>query len=474
MLGMMGTLNLASQAMQAQMAGVEVTGQNLANVNTPGYSRQVVNLVTSPDIQSSVGSEGTGVSVASISQVVSSVLNNQIQAQNSTSNYWTAQQSALQNAQNGLGEFLNGTASASSTSTTPTIATDSGLASQLANFFNSFSALTSSASTSNAQAAISSANTLATSFNNINTQLNAAKTSLNSTLSSNVTSANQLLSQIATLNQQIFTAQASGGTANDLLDSRQQALQNLAKLTNITTATTANGSVNVSVGGQTLVNGFNVADTLQTYDPGNGNLLVQTATGGVNLTLTGGSMQGTIDARDNTLVPLQNSLNTLANTLITQVNGIQNSGYNSSGGTGNTFFTGTDAGSIGVNSALTNNASLLQISASATNGGDTSLAGQIAALATTTQSTLGNQTIGNSYAATVANLGSALQTANNQVTNQAAVSSMLSTQLGSISGVNIDEEMTNMMTFQRAYQASAQVVTTINTLLGTVIAMKTS
>jgi flagellar hook-associated protein 1 FlgK len=67
-----------------------------------------------------------------------------------------------------------------------------------------------------------------------------------------------------------------------------------------------------------------------------------------------------------------------------------------------------------------------------------------------------------------------LSDANTQVTNQTAVTSMLSTQLGSISGVNVDEEMTNMMAFQRAYQASAQVVTTLNTMLGTVVAMKTS
>lgn len=460
--------------MQAQMTGVEVTGQNLANVNTPGYSRQRVQLATSPDMGTSVGPEGTGVQVTGIQQIVSTMLNGQIQTQNSTSGYWNSQQAALQSAQNNLDEFLSNAGAANSTTGTTTNTADSGLGGQIASFFNAFSGLTSSATNANMQATISNASSLASTFNNINTQLNALNSSLNSSLTTNVSSANKLLTQIASLNQQIVVGEASGGNANDLRDQREQALESLASLTNITTSTASNGAVNVAVGGQTLVNGFNVADTLQTYDPGNGNLLVQTRTGGVNLTLGGGSMQGTIDARDGTLATMQTSLNNLASTLITQVNAIHDSGFNTAGGTGNTFFTGSNAGSIAVNTALMNNPSLLQISASATNSGDTSLAGQIASLSTAAQAALNGQTFNNSYNSTVASLGNSLQTANTQVTNQAAVSSMLTSQLGSISGVNVDEEMTNMMTFQRAYEASAQVVTTINTMLGDTLAIKTS
>ena len=88
------------------------------------------------------------------------------------------------------------------------------------------------------------------------------------------------------------------------------------------------------------------------------------------------------------------------------------------------------------------------------------------------QAGLGNQTFTGSYNSTVAGLGDALSNADTQATNQAAVANMLTTQRGSVSGVNIDEEMTNMILFQRAYQASAQVVTTVNTLLGDTLAMK--
>ena len=463
---------MAARSLQTQMTGIEVSGQNLANVNTTGYSRQVVHIATSPDVTTSIGQEGTGADATSIQQIVSSLLNSQIQSQGSTSGYWNAQQAGLQSAQNGLNEFLNGSGATSSTSSTTAATTDSGLGGQLSGLFNAFQTVaTSSTSVSARQALIGQAQTVAASFNNINTQLGSLKTSLNSSLQTDVSSANTLLTQIAGLNSQISTAEFSGGNANDLRDEREQDLENLSQLTNITTSTGTNGAVNVTLGGQTLVAGNTVSDTLQTYDPGNGSLLVQTKTGGVNLTLTGGSMQGTIDARDGTLATLQSSLNTLANTLITQVNNVHAGGYNLTGGTGNNFFNGTNAGTITVNQALVDNPSLVQASGSATASGDNSVALQLAQLAATTQAGLNNQTFNDSYDATVANLGTALQNANTQVTNQTTVTNMLATQRGSISGVNVDEEMTNLMTFQRAYQASAQVVTTVNTMLGTLLAM---
>ena len=81
MLGLFSTLNLAARSLQAQMTGVEVAGQNLANVNTAGYSRQRVNIQTSPDVTTGIGPEGTGADATAIQQIVSAVLNSQIQSQ---------------------------------------------------------------------------------------------------------------------------------------------------------------------------------------------------------------------------------------------------------------------------------------------------------------------------------------------------------------------------------------------------------
>lgn len=467
---------MAERSMQAEMTGVNVAGQNLANVSTTGYTRQTVDIETSPSISTEFGSQGTGADVVAIQQAVNTLLNGQIQTQQSASGYWTAQQSALQSAETSLDEFLNGTAATSTTSGNST--TDTGLSGQLTGLFNAFQAVaTSPTSIPARQALVSQAQTLATTFNQIDSQLDATKTSLNTSLTDGVSSANTLISGIAQLNGQIASAESGGGTPNDLLDEREQDLENLSNLTNIQTSTGTNGAVDVSIGGQSLVSGNKVLDTLQTYDAssdGSGQLLIQTATGGVNLTLTGGSMQGTIDARDGELATMQNSINTLASTLINQVNTISSAGYSLTGSTGANFFNGTDASNITVNSALVNNPSLIQASGSATASGDNSIALQLADLATATQAGLNNETFGDSYDVTVAGLGDALQTANNQVSNQSAVTNMLATQRSSTSGVNIDEEMTNLMSFQRAYEASAELVTTVNQMMQTVNNMKTS
>ena len=464
--------------MEAQMAGVEVAGQNLANVSTPGYTRQTVDIEASPDISTSAGSEGTGATVVAIQQAVNTLLNSQIQTQGSAGGYWNAQQSALQSLQTNLDEFLNGTASSSTSSATGNTTTDTGLSSELSGLFDAFQAVaTSPTSVPARQALVSQAQTLSSTFNQIDSQFDSTKTSLNQSLTANVASANTLLSGIAQLNGQISSAEFSGGTANDLLDERTQDLQNLAQLTNIQTSTGTNGAVDVSIGGQTLVTGTQVEDTLQTYDAsgdGSGQLMVQTATGGVDLTLTGGSMQGTIDARDGELSTMQSSINTLASNLITQVNTVNSAGYSLTGTSGQAFFTGTNASDMAVNQALVNDPSLVQASGSATASGDNSVALQLADLATATQSGLNNETFSDSYDQTVAGLGDALQSANTQVTNQSSVANMLQTQQSSTSGVNIDDEMTNLMSFQRAYEASAQLVTTINEMMLTVNDMKTT
>jgi flagellar hook-associated protein 1 FlgK len=472
MLGLFATLNLASRSLQTQMTGVEVSGQNLANVNTKGYTRQTVEIKPSIDINTTIGPEGTGANAVAIQQAVNALLNRQIQNQQSSTGYWNAQQAALQSAETSLNEFLNGTGSSTSTSSA-TDTTDTGLSGQLSSLFSAFQAVaTSPTSISARQNLISQAQTLATTFNQISAQLDTTKASLDTSLSNDVDSANKLVAAIADLNKQIAAAQFSGGTANDLLDEREQDLESLSQLANITTSTETNGAVDVSLGGQTLVSGNQVLDTLQTYDAGGGQLLVQTATGGAAVTLAGGSIQGTIDARDGALATLQTNLNTLASAIITQVNGVHSGGYSLTGTTGADFFNGTDAATITVNAALVNDPSLIQAAGTATATGDNSVALQLADLADTAQSALGGQTFSASYGQTVAALGGALQTANDQVSSQTAVANMLSTQRGSVSGVNLDEEMTNLMGFQRAYEASAQLVTTVNQMMQTVLAMK--
>jgi len=299
---------------------------------------------------------------------------------------------------------------------------------------------------------------------------------LNTSIESDVTTANQDLTQIASLNKQIVLAQAGGGTANDLIDQRQQAIEDLSGKIGVTTTANSNGSMDVSIGGVTTVSGINQTDSMVAFDAGGGKILVGATTAGtvVSQTGSGGSINGSIDIRDGTLANLQTSVNTLANQLITQVNSVYSSGFDLNGNSGQSLFVGTDAATIGVNASVANDPSTFQASGSATAAGDNSVALKLAQLGSNNIAGLGNQTFSDSYSQTVAGLGQAVSSMNDQVTNSTAVASMLTQQRSSVSGVSLDEEMTNLMQFQKAYEASAQLITTVNQMLTTLIAMKTT
>jgi len=475
MLGLFNTLNLGARSMMAEELGVEVTGQNLANVNNSAYTRQTVQLQTSTPTPTNLGLQGTGVEVASIQQVSDQLLNSQIQSEASVGGYWNSQQTALENAQTQLGEFLNlNSSGASSTSSSTTTSPD--LSDQLNNLFNAFqSVATSPTDPAARQSLVNTAQSLASSFNQASQNLSTLNDQLNTSVGTDVASANQLLSDIAGLNSQIAKATASGGTANDLVDSREQDLENLAQLVNTQTTANSDGTISVSIGGQQLVSGSQLTDTLATYDPGNGQLLAQTATSATPLTLSGGSIQGTIDARDGALATLRGNLDTMASTLISQVNGIYKNGYDLNGTNNKTavFFTGSDAADIGVNPALLTDPT--QVQAAGTNAtGDNAIALELAQLGNQSLGALNNQTFSGACSLEVENFGNALANANDQVTNYNSVNTMLSNQRDSVSGVSLEQEMANLITYQKAYETSAQIISTVNQMLSTVIAMKST
>jgi flagellar hook-associated protein 1 FlgK len=462
MIGLFGTMDLAARSLATQQEGTAVAGQNMANVNNPAYARQRLVVQTSTPLETPAGEEGTGADVVSIAQVRDGLLDNQIQSENSATGSYTSQQSALQNAEGYLGEQITNTSGAAGS--------PNGLAARLSNLFNSFSSLTTSAG--NPATTVQSAQAVATQFNQVSASLTQVRGNLNTSIQNDVASSNQDLSDIAALNHQIILAEAGGGTANDLVDERQQKIEDLAGMVNISTTAQTNGSLDISIGGVAMVTGGNAVNGLQTYDAGGGQLLIQDANSATPLAVSGGSIGGNITARDGGLASLQSSLDTLASQLITNVNTIYSAGYNAAGGTGQNLFTGNSAANIGVNSALAADPSQFQASSVPGAGGNTQIALALAQLATQNNSALGNQSLTQNYAQTVANLGDAINTATDQLNTSQAISTTLANQRSSVSGVSIDEEMTNLMQYQKAYEVSAQLVTTLNSMMETVINMK--
>jgi flagellar hook-associated protein 1 FlgK len=477
MLGLFGVLNMGARSMGVQRAGVEVAGQNLANVSNPAYARQRVAIATSITIQSEVGPQGTGSEVTNITSMRNAILDNQIQAEASTHGMLQAKQTALQYAQAALGTQIDRMASgAEGASAAQGVGGGHSLADSLDEFFNAFQSLSANpTSMAERQTLMMKAEGLASQFRQLDSRLGELGNQLNRTIESQIITVNQTLSNIASLNDKITRMEAiSGGTANDLRDMRQAQIEELAKYVKVDLSNGNGGAVNVSIGGVDMILNNQVVDTVEPYTHG-ANTYIQSATNDVHLTLnagilTSGSIQGTIQARDVGIGNIRTSMNTIANILISQVNTIHGGGYGLSGSTGASFFTGADAASIGVNSALADDPSLIQ--ASGVNGatGDNQVALALAQLSQT--EFVYGQTLTQAYSQTVAAFGQELSTVNNDLANQDTVDNMLHAQRDSIGGVSLDEEMTDLTRFQKAFQASARLITTVDEMLETLVNMK--
>jgi flagellar hook-associated protein 1 FlgK len=473
MIGLFGTLDMGTRALQAQRQGVEVTGQNLANVNNPAYARQRLIMRTSSAVASAVGPQGTGVQAVSIQQLRDLLTDGQIRGENSVSGFLTRKQSALQNAQAQLGETLlqdSETGAVTGVSTSGS----NGILSQINNLFNSFQGLSNDpTSATNRQAVLGAAQELATRLNSADGRLSNLSQTLNESITSETGNANSLLKDLADLNLQIMQAEGgSSATANDLRDLRQQKLEGLASLVDFNTSENPDGSINITADGNLLVDGKDLVDRLEAYDSGSGKLQLRTAKSGAPVNLTGGSIQGAIDTRDGALNDLKSQLDTLAEALVSEVNSIHTGGYNLNGTTGAAFFTGSTAADIAVNTALVADPRKLQASGDPAAVGDNQVALSLARLATQPIAALGQQTFAQQYTTTVTSLGQALQSTNTSMEDQALVQSMLQGQRDAVSGVSLDEEMTNMMKYQKAFEASAKLVATVSEMLDDIINLK--
>jgi flagellar hook-associated protein 1 FlgK len=475
MLDLYGTLSLGQRSLQTQRQGVEIAGHNLANVNNAFYTRQRLIIQTSQAVPSAIGPQGTGADGVAIQQLRSMLVDRQLQGEISTRGYLEARQQALQYAQADLGQQINRQSStAESAAASEGVGTQYSLAEGLSDLFNSFQSLaTKPTSMAERQVLMMKAQTLATQFNQVDQRLDKLRGFLNESLQTDVDKANQLVEEIARLNNQVFNSEVNGfGVANDLRDTRQAKIEELARLTRIQTVEQANGMIDVTIGNQDVVLGNQQVDSLATYDAGNGQWLVRTRKAAQNLTLTGGTMEGTIEARDQDALKLKSDLNRLAGLLIEEVNSIHTTGFSLNGSTGIRFFNGANASDIQANSDLLNNPAMVQASGSASAPGDNSATLATAKLGNGTFASLSNQTFSQGYGQTVATLGQALSSVNNQLTDQQVVEKLLERQRDSCSGVSSDEKMTELVKFQKAFEASARLINTVDEMLETVISLK--
>ena len=191
------------------------------------------------------------------------------------------------------------------------------------------------------------------------------------------------------------------------------------------------------------------------------------------INLKSGYLKGMIDARDVGVKDLKDKANTLATQLITEVNTLHKTGYDLYGLNDNTagLFTGTGAADMSVNAAIISDPRKLQGSSSATEVSNNDVIRSIAALSSKTITNLGGMTFNEYYGNTVSRFGQDLALSKSQLNDQKTVQKMLERQRESIMGVSVDEEVANLVIYQRAFQASARLLSTMDGLLQDVLNM---
>jgi flagellar hook-associated protein 1 FlgK len=443
--GLNTSLLIGVQALDANQGALEATSNNIANVNTPGYTREVAQFTENGENQTGDQVTGGGVALTGLQSIRDELLNIQIQHQTSQQNSANTQSSSLQQVQ--------------------TLFTTNGddIASGLTALSSSLAQLSANpSSTAAQQGVLSSGKNLAAAFNTTAQGLATAQSDADQQVPQTITQINMLTQQIAKLNIQLGQVPAAndGGTTQDQLD---QLVQQLSGLTGISitqnndgeTITTGNGTPLV-MGGQS----FNLQTTTST----NGFKQVLDSNGNnITSSIQGGTLGGAIETRDQVIPGFQSQLNTLASQFATAFNSAQAQGYDSNGKTGGNFFSvpsNPNGAAAGITVALTS-ASQVAISSDGSAGSNGNVANLSAALTNTLPS---GQSPSDAYANLVFQVGNAASNASTQSTAIGQNLTQLTNQQGAVSAVDINEETTNLMRFQAAFEAASRIVSTVQVL----------
>lgn len=345
MVGLSSLFDIARSALVMSQQALAVTGHNVSNVSTPGYSRQVAVLTERPPVNGQPGMVGTGVQATAIRRYIDESVNRQLTVTQQNLGRYTLTRDELARLQNIFGDGNN-----------------QGVAARLSEFFNGLQDVATSPGEVAARSVLlARATQLASSLNQVSVELGTARQSLNFQVRQTVGEINDLSAQIAELNSRIVSAEVTGQNANDLRDQRDVIVNELAKRVDITTIESSVGALSVfAARGQVLVEGGYVRQLVAVEDLENdGMLTVGYSTGGtrplsIEALVSSGRLRGLLDVRDGTIRELSQSFDRIAATLTNAVNQIHRSGFGLDGTTGLDFFTPL---SVLTESAFTNEGS---------------------------------------------------------------------------------------------------------------------
>lgn len=458
----------SGNSLSAHTAAMTVAGNNVANANTPGYTRQIA-VLSANGAPTSLGmdSVGTGVTLQGITQARDRFIERQMPNALGAQSYSQANSDAL-NGLSALDPNLQG-----------------GLSSSMSAFYASLQTLSQNpGDAALRQGVIGSAQALATSFKQTAGAIDSARAGLDDALAGNLIEVNAAAKTVADLNNQIQKARTSGGEPNDLLDARQKAVDKLASLTGAIPYDSGGGNISIALpGGTALVSDTRAGQLSLAPDSTNGGyakLRITRSDGSATTDWTGPTLGGTVGgnfaARDGAYKTASTAIDKLAFDVGTALNTVHQAGYAMDGSPGLALFTmsasATGAAStIALNGAIAANPNLLAAATTtpATSGDNRNV---LALLATQRQALAGGADPISSIQTITSSFGTSVAQAKALAEHDGAIASHLSNLRDATAGVSIDEEMVNLTKAQRAYEAVSRVIAVSSAMLDTLLSLK--
>ncbi|KJS30386.1 MAG: hypothetical protein VR64_17015 [Desulfatitalea sp. BRH_c12] len=455
-----GLLYIGRNALLTQQKAIDITGNNIANVNTPGYCRQRLNMAQGAPIRDQNGTMSTGVAAQQkIQRFHDTFITAQLNGENESLGRWEAQKIALEKIEV-LFDEVSGY----------------GLSEAMSDYWNAWHDLTNNpAGHVERTSLLSAGQFLSTTFNQLSSNMDMVRDDINTNIKNTVNDINQMATQIAELNRKVSQVEVSGHNANDYRDQRDQLVYDLAKLIDIDSFEDGDGNVTVMIGGGKPLVESTFTWQLSTADAGGATHINWNDSSGAAVDITdriaAGELKGWIYARDDVISDYMSRLDTLAGTIISEVNALHDAD-DALAGIQNPFFNGTDASNISVNSAIEADTGLIAANADPTVPiGDNAKAMAIAELQNAMTMAGGTSTFDDFYIGLVGDIGNDVRRADLNYDHQNNMIQHLRNYREEVSGVSLDEEMVDLIKFQHAYNAAARLITTTDEMMETIIAM---
>lgn len=470
MTGLFSSLNTASSGLRAQQTALQTTSHNLSNTNTIGYSRQRVSMTANlPQSVAGIGQIGTGVLIGGVNRITDEFVIGQLQNEEAS----LTQHQQISDVLGQLEAIFNEPS-------------DSGIAQQLSNFFVAWNNLASNPELTTAKTlVIRQSQTFLDTINHTGNKIDSLYKETGAQIKKEVLDFNSAADQLKAVNDQIFNATVKGEVPNDLLDRQDMLVGQMKNIGGVEVTKDKYGRAFVQLGGQEIIT-ENEVNKLELSDPTTGAIAVSSADGPISIEVSSGSIKGFQEA----LVVVQETQEDLDSFVLNLANAV-NVIHTDDGESDIPFFVfeaDNVARTISINPELIDDPSLLNVGKDLENpiAGDGSRAKAIFNLQYTFLSedaanwnydeetmsfaddTTGS-TLFNEYNQIVTNLGISKQQADNMVENQIDLVSLLEQRRDSISGVDINEEVVNLLQYQSAFQANSRAISTIAEMLDTLI-----